>query len=160
MKDISGKKRRQAGRGGGIEVFEGIVLRMGRLVALGEKGKTKGVISKLSSMGIKRSSLLDPGKHNYVFMCSGICLGSGWCEIKCNRVIFCLGCIWRFEADRITERQAYISGRNSPLPRVYGKMQTEVSDNLAGAITYMKRYQIVKGQVNLDEALMKKLVQV
>ena len=67
---------------------------------------------------------------------------------------------WRFEADRITERQAYLSGRNSPLPRVYGKMQTEVSDKLAGAIIYMKRDQIVKGQVTLDEALMKKLVQI
>ena len=52
-----------------MEVFEGIVLlRMGRLVALGEKWKTKGLISKLSSMGINRSSLLDPGKHNYVFL--------------------------------------------------------------------------------------------
>ena len=66
---------------------------------------------------------------------------------------------WRFEADRITERQAYICGSNSPLPHGYGKMQT-VSDNLAGTIIYMKRYQIVKGQVNLDEALMKKLVQI
>ena len=35
---------------------------------------------------------------------------------------------WRFEADRITERQAYLSGRNSPSPHVYGKMQTDVSD--------------------------------
>ena len=34
----------------------------------------------------------------------------------------CLGCILSFEADRITERQAYISGGNSPLPRVYGKI--------------------------------------
>ena len=60
----------------------------------------------------------------------------------------------------ITERQVSISGRNSLLPRVYGKMQTEVSDKLAGDIIYMKTDQIAKGQVNLDEALIKKLVQI
>ena len=69
MKDISGKNSRQAGRGGEIEVFEGkVLLRMGRLVALGEKGKTKGVISKLSSMDIKGLVSLIRGEI-IIFLC-------------------------------------------------------------------------------------------
>ena len=81
-------------------------------------------------------------------------------RLNATKSYFVSVAFWRFEADRITERQAYISGRNFSLPRVYGKMQTEMKDNLAGAIIYMKRYQIIKGQVNLDEALMKKLVEI
>ena len=54
IKDLCEKQSLQAGREDGIAVFEEVILlRMGILVALGEKGKTKGIITKMSSMGIK-----------------------------------------------------------------------------------------------------------
>ena len=53
-----------------------------------------------------------------------------------------------------SNRKVYISGRYSLLPRVYGNMQTEISNKLAGVITYMKGVQIVKSQIILDDVLM------
>ena len=48
------KISQQSGREDDNAVFEEVILlRMGRLVALGENGKTKGIITKMSSMGIK-----------------------------------------------------------------------------------------------------------
>ena len=42
-----------------------------------------------------------------------------------------------------SDRNVFISGRSSILPRVHGRMSTEISPNLAGIIDYIKKVPVI-----------------
>ena len=139
------KRSKQAGRGDGIEVVEGIILlRMGRLVALGEKGKTKGVITKLSGMGLKGLVSLIRGDIIMFFCVPGFAWEVDGIRLNATESYFVSVAIGVLRQMGTSSRPIYISRRNSLLPRVYGKIQMEVSDGLAGVIIYMKGVQSLR----------------
>ena len=52
-----------------------------------------------------------------------------------------------------TDREVFINGRNSVVPKVYGRMSTEVSPRIIAVVNYSKGVVIMKGRVIINEIL-------
>ena len=114
-----------------------ILLNMGRLVGLVKKCNTKGAIAKLSSMGVKGLASLIRGDILLLFSVPGFAWEIDGVRLNATKSYFASVVIGVLRQIGTSERSVFISGRSSILPRVYGRMSTEISFNLASVINYV-----------------------
>ena len=124
---------------------------MGRLVGLVKKGNTKGVVSKLSGMGVKGLVSLIRGDILLLFSVPRLAWEIDGVRLNATESYFASVIIGVLRQLGSSDKDIYISGRSSILPRVYGRMLTEISLKFAGIIYYLKKVQIAHSQIQLED---------